>query len=73
METRHLNKTVTATGFCASLCALCLALMFVADVSFVYFANASYYFALGFSYEFTIAAVALVAGIAGFRYFYQHR
>ncbi len=73
VETTHLNKTLTATGFCACLCAVCLAVIFTADLSFVYFANASYYFALGFWYEFTIAAAALVAGIVGFRYFYRHR
>jgi len=73
VETTHLNKTVTATGFCASLCSLCLAVIFVTDISFVYFASASYYFALGFWYEFAISAVALFAGIAGFRYFYRHR
>jgi hypothetical protein len=71
LEIRHYSRAWTAAEIFSAVIAFGLAAFFAADVVGEYFANTSYFFALGWWYEFTIAIVTAAAGavLAGLLYF----
>ncbi|HZY47692.1 MAG TPA: hypothetical protein VFE96_07845 [Candidatus Bathyarchaeia archaeon] len=62
METRHLRTRWAASGYGSALVAFVVSAFFFVDVFGEYFVNTSYFFALGWWYEFTIATVTAAAG-----------
>jgi len=62
MQTHHLSTRWTASGYGSALAAFVVSAFFLVDVLGEYFANISYFFALGWWYEFTIATVTAAAG-----------
>lgn len=71
MEIRHFSRAWTATEIFSAVIAFGLAVFFAADVVGEYFVNTSYFFALGWWYEFTIATATAVIGavLAALLYF----
>lgn len=64
MQTGHdLSRRGAELGYGTSLIAFVVSALFFVDVVGEYFVNTSYLFALGFWYEFAIAAVAAAAGV----------
>ena len=62
MEISHLSRSWMAAGIVSAVFALGLASFFAVDVIGEYFVNTSYFFALGWWYEFAIATVSAAAG-----------
>ena len=74
MEIHHLSRSWTAAGVASSLVAFAVAAFFTTDVIGEYFVNTSYFFALGWWYEFTIAIVTAAVGLAVAAYtYFTHR
>jgi len=73
MQTRHLSMRWTARGYGTALVAFVVSAFFLIDVFGEYFVNTSYFFALGWWYEFAIATVAAAAGVilAGLTYYWR--
>lgn len=71
MQTRHLSMRWTASGYGTALVAFVVSAFFLIDVFGEYFVNTSYFFALGYWYEFAIATIGAAAGVilAGLTYY----
>lgn len=63
MQTHHLSTRWTASGYGSALVAFVASAIFLVDVFGEYFRNTSYFFALGWWYEFAIAIVTAAAGV----------
>jgi len=74
MQSRHLSARWAFSGYGSALAAFVVSVLFFVDVFGEYFVNTSYLFAIGWWYEFTIAAIAGVVGaILAFVTYFKRR
>lgn len=62
MQNSHLSTRWAFSGYGSAVVAFVISAFFFVDVFGEYFVNTSYFFALGYWYEVTVAVVAAVAG-----------
>jgi hypothetical protein len=73
MQTRNLTVASTAVAVCAASCSLVVSALFLSDVFGEYFLNTSYFFAMGWWFEFGFSILAVAAFVTVVAVLYRRR